>query len=114
MDFVLDIEAFIFALTRFSHLSFYDSSNMVYELLWDCFVLDNFVGGFDFFLEICEYITRGHVPSSISCLLTCCITTIGFKETSQRRSTHRNWRGGLSVSCSHTDYSIQGYVYKIF
>jgi hypothetical protein len=49
IDFVLDIEVFIFALTSFSCFLFDDFFNMVYELLSDYFVLDNFVGGFDFF-----------------------------------------------------------------
>jgi hypothetical protein len=65
----LDIEAFIFALTRFSCFLIDDLLNMVYELLWDCFVLNNFVGDFDLFLEICEHITCGHVPPLISHLL---------------------------------------------
>ncbi len=42
---------------------------MVYELLRDCFVLDDFVNGFDLFFEICRHITHGHVPPSVSCLL---------------------------------------------
>jgi hypothetical protein len=41
---------------------------MVYELLWDCFVPDDFANGFDLFFEICGHIVRGHVPPSISCL----------------------------------------------
>jgi hypothetical protein len=42
---------------------------MVYELLWDCFVHDDFASGFDLFLEICEHITCGHVLPSVSHLL---------------------------------------------
>jgi hypothetical protein len=42
---------------------------MVYELLRDCFVHDDFVSGFDLFLEICEHINRGHVLPLVSHLL---------------------------------------------
>jgi hypothetical protein len=42
---------------------------MVYELLRDCFVLDDFVSGFDLFFEICKHIAHGHVHPSISHLL---------------------------------------------
>jgi hypothetical protein len=49
IDLVLDIEAFIFALTRSPHLSFNGPSNMVYEFLRDYFVLNNCATGFDFF-----------------------------------------------------------------
>ncbi len=41
-------------------------SGMVYELLRDYFVLDNFVSGFDLFFEVCGHIAQGHVPLSIS------------------------------------------------
>ncbi len=42
---------------------------MVYELLCDCFVLNNFVSGFDLFFEVCGHITQGHVPPSVLHLL---------------------------------------------
>jgi hypothetical protein len=42
---------------------------MIYEFLWDCFVLDNSACGFDFFFEICEHITCGHILPLVSCLL---------------------------------------------
>jgi hypothetical protein len=42
---------------------------MVYELLWDCFVPNDFVNGFDIFLKIYEHIICGHVLTLISCLL---------------------------------------------
>jgi hypothetical protein len=41
----------------------------MYELLWDCFVPDDFVSGFEFFIEICEHIIHGHVLPSLSQLL---------------------------------------------
>jgi hypothetical protein len=47
-DFVLDKKTFIFALTCSSCLSFDGPSSMVYELLQDCFILDDFANGFDF------------------------------------------------------------------
>jgi hypothetical protein len=46
---VLDREAFIFALTHSPCLSFNGPLGMVYELLQDCFVLDDYANGFDFF-----------------------------------------------------------------
>jgi len=38
----------------------------VYELLQDCFVLNDYANRIDIF---CEHITCDHVPPSISCLL---------------------------------------------
>jgi hypothetical protein len=69
MDHVLDKEAFIYVLPRFPCLSFDGPLRMVYELLRDCFVLDNFVSGFDFFFETCGHITHGHVSPLLSHLL---------------------------------------------
>ncbi len=66
---VLDKKAFIFALTCSPHLPFNGPSGMVYELLQDCFVIDDFAGGFEFFFEICKHITCGHVPPLVSCLI---------------------------------------------
>jgi hypothetical protein len=51
MNLILDINVFIFALTHFPCFSFNGPSGMVYELLWDCFVLDDYANGFDFFLR---------------------------------------------------------------
>ncbi len=42
---------------------------MVYKLLWDCFVLNDYVNGFDILIKICEYITHVHVLPLVSCLL---------------------------------------------
>jgi hypothetical protein len=39
---------------------------MVYELLRDYFVLDDFVSGFDLFFEVCGHIAQGHVPLLVS------------------------------------------------
>ncbi len=39
---------------------------MVYELLRDCFVLDDFASGFNLFFEVCGHIVQGHIPPSIS------------------------------------------------
>jgi hypothetical protein len=46
---VLDREAFIYALTCSPHLSSNGPLGMVYELLQDCFVPDDFTSGFVFF-----------------------------------------------------------------
>jgi hypothetical protein len=69
ITFVLEGKAFIFALTRFLGLSSSGLSGMVYEFLWDYFVLNDLTSGFDFFFEICEHITHGHVLPIVSCLL---------------------------------------------
>lgn len=45
------------------------SSNMMYELLQDYFILDDFGNGFDLFSEICGHIVHSHVPPFILCLL---------------------------------------------
>jgi hypothetical protein len=42
---------------------------MIYEFLWDCFVLGNFACGFDYFFDICKHITCGHVLPLVSHLL---------------------------------------------
>jgi len=66
MDLVLDKKAFIYALMHSPHLSSDSLLNMVYELVWHCFVLNDFANGFDFCFEICMHITCGHVPPSVS------------------------------------------------
>jgi hypothetical protein len=83
---------------------FDDFFNMVYELLSDYFVLDNFVGGFDFFWDMWAH--HSWSCSFINITYACCITTISFREINWRCSTHCNWRGGLLINCSHTCYSI--------
>jgi hypothetical protein len=49
MDLVLGREAFIYVVTYSPRLSSNSPSNMVYELLQYCFVLDDFASGFNFF-----------------------------------------------------------------
>jgi len=44
---ILAQEAFIYILAHSPHLSSNGPLGMVYELLCDCFVLDDFVSGFD-------------------------------------------------------------------
>jgi hypothetical protein len=51
MDLILDKNTFIYALTRSPCLSFNSLSNTVYELLRDCFVLDDSNSGFEFCLK---------------------------------------------------------------
>jgi hypothetical protein len=64
----LDWEAFVFALVQLPHLFFDGPLGMVYELLWDCFFLNDSVSGLDLFFEVCGHIVWGHVPPSVSCL----------------------------------------------
>jgi hypothetical protein len=49
MNLVLDRKTFISMFPCFPHLSFDSPLGMVYELLKDCFVVDNFASGFDIF-----------------------------------------------------------------
>jgi hypothetical protein len=49
MDLVLDREAFIYVVMYSPRLSSNSPSNMAYELLQYCFVLYDFVNGFNFF-----------------------------------------------------------------
>jgi hypothetical protein len=68
-DFVLDKKTFIFSLACSSRLSFDGPSSMVYELLQDCFIPDDFANGFDFKIYTCGHIICGHVPPLVSCTL---------------------------------------------
>jgi hypothetical protein len=61
-DHVLDREALIFSLTCSPRLSLSGPLGMVYEFLQYCFITDDFIGGFEFFFEICRHINCGHVP----------------------------------------------------
>jgi hypothetical protein len=42
---------------------------MVYELLQDYFVPDDFASDFDLFFKVCGDIVRGHVPPLVSFFL---------------------------------------------
>jgi len=67
---ILDHDAFVFALVHSSRLSSSGLSDMVYELLRNCFVLDDFASGFDLFLKVCGHIVRSHVPPLVLILLS--------------------------------------------
>jgi hypothetical protein len=41
------------------------------ELLWNYFILDDSISGFDLFLKICGHIIRDHIPFLILCLFFC-------------------------------------------
>ncbi len=69
MNLVLNRKAFISMLPCSPCLPFDSLSNMVYELLRDCFVPNNCTSGFDFFFEICGHIVHGNVPPLISHLV---------------------------------------------
>jgi hypothetical protein len=51
IEVILDQEAFIFSLVHSPHLSFRGPSDMVYELLQNCFVPNDSMNGFDLFLR---------------------------------------------------------------
>ncbi len=66
----LDQETFISILARSTHLSFCNPSGiLVYELLQDFFIPNDYANRFYIFFEVCEHIICDHVPPSISCLL---------------------------------------------
>ncbi len=67
-DLVLDKKTFIFTMAHSSNLLFGDLLNIMYELLRDCFFLDDSINDFDIIFEICEHIVHGHFLPSISCL----------------------------------------------
>jgi hypothetical protein len=67
---ILEWETFVSAWDCSSHLSSGGPLGMVYELLRDYFVLDDYASVFDLFFKVCGHIVRGHVPPSISCLLS--------------------------------------------
>jgi hypothetical protein len=52
MEVTLDWEAFVFALAQLPHLFFDGPLGMVYELLWDCFFLNDLASGFDLFFDV--------------------------------------------------------------
>jgi len=52
----LNQEAFVSTLACSPPLSSNGPSGMVYELLQNCFVLDDFVNGFDLFFEVCKHL----------------------------------------------------------
>jgi hypothetical protein len=62
----LDRKTFIYTLTHSPCLSSNNPLILVYELLQDYFVFEDFTNDFDLIFEICEHITHGHVPPSIS------------------------------------------------
>jgi len=110
-DLLLNRKTFISTLTHSPCLSFGSPLGTVYELLWDCFVLDDFINGFDYFFDIRKHITRGHVPPSISCLHVA-LWIIGFGKTNRTCSTHCDWRSDLLIDCSHIGNLVQGYICK--
>jgi hypothetical protein len=56
IEVTLDWETFVSNLVHSSHLSSIGPSSMVYELLRDCFVPNDFTSGFDLFFEVCGHI----------------------------------------------------------
>jgi hypothetical protein len=63
-------ETFISTLACSPCLSSDGLLSMVYELLQDCFVLNDYVSGFNLFFKVCGHIAQGHVPPLVSCLLS--------------------------------------------
>jgi hypothetical protein len=57
----LNREAFIFALACSPCLSSNGPLDTVYKLLQNCFVLNDYMNGFDLFFEVYGHIAQGHV-----------------------------------------------------
>ncbi|KAL2608123.1 hypothetical protein R1flu_026696 [Riccia fluitans] len=57
------------ALARFLRLSFGGPSGMVFELLRDCFILEDLASGFDLLFDLCTHIALGRVSASTAYLL---------------------------------------------
>jgi hypothetical protein len=70
IEVTLDRETFVSDLVRSLHLFSIGLSSMVYELLRDYFVPNDFTSGFDLFFEVCGHIAQGHGPPLISCFLS--------------------------------------------
>jgi len=68
MKLILDREAFVFALACSHYLFSSRPLGVVYELLWNCFIINDPMSGFDLFFKVCGHIIQDHVPSSLSCL----------------------------------------------
>jgi hypothetical protein len=66
IEVTLNREAFISALACSPCVSSIGPLDMVYELLQNCFVLNDYMNGFDLFFEVCGHIAQGHVPPSTS------------------------------------------------
>jgi hypothetical protein len=56
MEVILNREAFVFALARSPRFSSGGPLSMVYELLRNCFVPDDFASGFELFFKVCGHI----------------------------------------------------------
>ncbi len=65
----MDRKTFIYTLTHSPCLSSNSPLILVYELLQDYFILDDYINDFDLIFEIFEHITCGHVPPLVSHLL---------------------------------------------
>jgi hypothetical protein len=78
-----------------------DPLSMVYELLWDCFVLNDFLNGFDFFLNMWAHCSWS--CSLIRIAFTYDIIIINFGKVNQ-------WlqpimiENDLSIGCPHTHH----------
>jgi hypothetical protein len=70
MKIILAREAFVSTLICSPRLFSSGPLNMLYELLWNCFVPIDYAMSFDLFFEICGHIVWGHVPPLILCLFS--------------------------------------------
>jgi len=67
MEVILNWGAFTSTLTYSPRFFFDGPSSMVYELLQDYFVPNDFMNDFDLLKKICGHIVQGHVPPLILC-----------------------------------------------
>jgi hypothetical protein len=87
---ILDQQTFISTLVCSPPFSFVGPLGMVYELLQNYFVPNDFTSGFDLFFEVCGHIVQGHVPLLVLRLLST-FQFLMLKKKVQRHTSHYDW-----------------------
>jgi hypothetical protein len=62
----------------------------------NCFVLDGFRSGFDFFFKVCGHIIRSHIPPLVSCLLS----------TSQHLTLEKQFKSICPIAINEVTYCL--------
>jgi hypothetical protein len=88
-------------LTHSPRFSFGGPLGMMYKLLWDYFVLDDFMSNFDLFFDVCGYIVENYVAPLVSHLFLC----ISIPSIWRHMSHHDRW-SNLSFKYSHIGYLV--------
>jgi hypothetical protein len=61
-NFELSSNFFKLTFQRMPHLSTNDPFGMIFEHLWNCFHLEDSMGGFPQLFQFCSHIAKGHIP----------------------------------------------------